>query len=337
MTEFTDDAQLEHAADLRQASDVFMQRLDRLHELEVRKRELPPDEAEFVRLAREIEDLSRALLWSGSQQVELAEAVHHEAKANDVAVDQSIRDTPPRRDAVSSSPTGGRRSAGSRPPHQVPTRRPRPGQTPSDSATSTASITAPTPDDIGGLTADTIQGMSPTGSGRPLRVGVQLPEVERVVRWPEYVAMARAAEDAGFDTLWLGDHLLYRYADGSDARAVGGLDAALGDRGEHVADQARAARRRDRVPRAADAREARGDGRRGQRRAPDPRPRRGLERDRVRGIRLPVRPPRSRASRRRSRSSGRSCARAGSTSTAASSRPATAPCCRRRRGPAGRR
>jgi alkanesulfonate monooxygenase SsuD/methylene tetrahydromethanopterin reductase-like flavin-dependent oxidoreductase (luciferase family) len=27
--------------------------------------------------------------------------------------------------------------------------------------------------------------------------------------------MARAAEDAGFDTLWLGDHLLYRYADGS--------------------------------------------------------------------------------------------------------------------------
>jgi len=36
-----------------------------------------------------------------------------------------------------------------------------------------------------------------------------------VVRWPEYVAMARAAEDVGFDTLWLGDHLLYRYDDGS--------------------------------------------------------------------------------------------------------------------------
>ena len=27
--------------------------------------------------------------------------------------------------------------------------------------------------------------------------------------------MARAAEDVGFDTLWLGDHLLYRYADDS--------------------------------------------------------------------------------------------------------------------------
>ncbi|HUQ43094.1 MAG TPA: LLM class flavin-dependent oxidoreductase [Candidatus Limnocylindria bacterium] len=50
---------------------------------------------------------------------------------------------------------------------------------------------------------------------RPIRVGIQLPEVEREVRWPEYLAMARAAEKAGFDTIWLGDHLLYRYADGS--------------------------------------------------------------------------------------------------------------------------
>lgn len=45
---------------------------------------------------------------------------------------------------------------------------------------------------------------------RPLRVGVQLPEVERDVRWPEYVAIARAAEEVGFDYLGLGDHLLYR-------------------------------------------------------------------------------------------------------------------------------
>jgi alkanesulfonate monooxygenase SsuD/methylene tetrahydromethanopterin reductase-like flavin-dependent oxidoreductase (luciferase family) len=45
---------------------------------------------------------------------------------------------------------------------------------------------------------------------RPLRVGIQLPEVEREVRWPEVVAMARAAEEVGFDSIWLGDHLLYR-------------------------------------------------------------------------------------------------------------------------------
>jgi alkanesulfonate monooxygenase SsuD/methylene tetrahydromethanopterin reductase-like flavin-dependent oxidoreductase (luciferase family) len=39
---------------------------------------------------------------------------------------------------------------------------------------------------------------------------VQLPEVEREVRWPEYLAMARAAENSGFDSIWVGDHLLYR-------------------------------------------------------------------------------------------------------------------------------
>jgi probable F420-dependent oxidoreductase len=45
---------------------------------------------------------------------------------------------------------------------------------------------------------------------RLLRAGVQLPEVERRVPWPEYVAMARAAEEVGFDSVWVGDHLLYR-------------------------------------------------------------------------------------------------------------------------------
>lgn len=43
-----------------------------------------------------------------------------------------------------------------------------------------------------------------------MRVGIQLPEVEREVRWPEVVAIAKAAEDGGFDSIWLGDHLLYR-------------------------------------------------------------------------------------------------------------------------------
>lgn len=45
---------------------------------------------------------------------------------------------------------------------------------------------------------------------RPLRIGVQLPEVERHVPWPEYLAMARAAEQIGFDSLFVGDHYLYR-------------------------------------------------------------------------------------------------------------------------------
>ena len=50
---------------------------------------------------------------------------------------------------------------------------------------------------------------------RPCQIGVQLPEVERFVPWPELIAMARAAEDVGFDSIWLGDHLLYDLPDGT--------------------------------------------------------------------------------------------------------------------------
>src|SRR6476469_5293066 len=57
--------------------------------------------------------------------------------------------------------------------------------------------------------------MLPRRPGRALGVGIQLPEVEREVRWPEYRAIARTAEDVGFDSVWVGDHLLYRDADGA--------------------------------------------------------------------------------------------------------------------------
>jgi alkanesulfonate monooxygenase SsuD/methylene tetrahydromethanopterin reductase-like flavin-dependent oxidoreductase (luciferase family) len=43
-----------------------------------------------------------------------------------------------------------------------------------------------------------------------MRVGIQLPEVEYEARRGEVAAMARAAEEVGFDSLWVGDHLLYR-------------------------------------------------------------------------------------------------------------------------------
>ena len=48
---------------------------------------------------------------------------------------------------------------------------------------------------------------------RPLKVGVQLPEVEREVRWPELLDMTRAIEDLGYDSAWFGEHLLYRWQD----------------------------------------------------------------------------------------------------------------------------
>jgi alkanesulfonate monooxygenase SsuD/methylene tetrahydromethanopterin reductase-like flavin-dependent oxidoreductase (luciferase family) len=55
--------------------------------------------------------------------------------------------------------------------------------------------------------------MTDTTSRRPLKVGIQLPEVEREVRWPELLDMTRAVEDLGFDSVWVGEHLLYRWED----------------------------------------------------------------------------------------------------------------------------
>jgi alkanesulfonate monooxygenase SsuD/methylene tetrahydromethanopterin reductase-like flavin-dependent oxidoreductase (luciferase family) len=50
---------------------------------------------------------------------------------------------------------------------------------------------------------------------RPCKIGVQLPEVERFVPWPEYLDLARRAEAVGFDSVWVGDHLIYDLPDGS--------------------------------------------------------------------------------------------------------------------------
>ncbi len=47
-----------------------------------------------------------------------------------------------------------------------------------------------------------------------MKIGVQLPEVEREVRWQELRDVALTAEDCGFDSVWVGDHLLYRNSDG---------------------------------------------------------------------------------------------------------------------------
>ncbi|MDX1467899.1 MAG: LLM class flavin-dependent oxidoreductase [Acidimicrobiia bacterium] len=43
-----------------------------------------------------------------------------------------------------------------------------------------------------------------------MKVGVQLPEVEREVRWHELRDIAVTAERVGLDSVWVGDHLLYR-------------------------------------------------------------------------------------------------------------------------------
>jgi alkanesulfonate monooxygenase SsuD/methylene tetrahydromethanopterin reductase-like flavin-dependent oxidoreductase (luciferase family) len=49
---------------------------------------------------------------------------------------------------------------------------------------------------------------------RPLLVGIQLPEVEWEVPFAELISMAQTAEQVGFDSVWLGDHLIYDLAVG---------------------------------------------------------------------------------------------------------------------------
>lgn len=71
-------------------------------------------------------------------------------------------------------------------------------------------LAAPNEHRAGEVYADDLRTERGQRMGRPLRVGVQLPEVERIVTWPEVRDMATTAEDAGFDSLWVGDHLLYR-------------------------------------------------------------------------------------------------------------------------------
>ncbi len=52
-----------------------------------------------------------------------------------------------------------------------------------------------------------------TSRSRPLKVGVQLPEVERVAPWSDLARMAMTADALGYDSIWVGDHLIYRDGD----------------------------------------------------------------------------------------------------------------------------
>jgi alkanesulfonate monooxygenase SsuD/methylene tetrahydromethanopterin reductase-like flavin-dependent oxidoreductase (luciferase family) len=55
---------------------------------------------------------------------------------------------------------------------------------------------------------------------RPLKVGVTVPVPEGelaggTARWADFLEFARVAEDVGFDSLWVPDHLLWREDDGA--------------------------------------------------------------------------------------------------------------------------
>jgi alkanesulfonate monooxygenase SsuD/methylene tetrahydromethanopterin reductase-like flavin-dependent oxidoreductase (luciferase family) len=72
---------------------------------------------------------------------------------------------------------------------------------------------------------------------RPLKVGVQLPEVERVAPWSDLARMATTAEALGYDSIWVGDHLIFRDSDKAprgpwEAWTVMGAIAAITERVE---------------------------------------------------------------------------------------------------------
>lgn len=63
----------------------------------------------------------------------------------------------------------------------------------------------------------------PAQSARPLKIGLLLPETEgqmdgATARWSDLLAMTQKAEEVGFDSVWVTDHLIHR-------------DEGLGDRG----------------------------------------------------------------------------------------------------------
>jgi probable F420-dependent oxidoreductase len=61
-------------------------------------------------------------------------------------------------------------------------------------------------------------------SDRPIKIGIMLPESEyemagQTARWSDFLEMARAIEELGFDSLWFADHLQMRLPDGRDQGA----------------------------------------------------------------------------------------------------------------------
>jgi alkanesulfonate monooxygenase SsuD/methylene tetrahydromethanopterin reductase-like flavin-dependent oxidoreductase (luciferase family) len=66
------------------------------------------------------------------------------------------------------------------------------------------------------------------GRPRPLRIGLLLPQMERAMagrtpRWRDLARMAAVAEDAGFDSVWVIDHLVVHERDADGLRRAKGL------------------------------------------------------------------------------------------------------------------
>jgi alkanesulfonate monooxygenase SsuD/methylene tetrahydromethanopterin reductase-like flavin-dependent oxidoreductase (luciferase family) len=61
-------------------------------------------------------------------------------------------------------------------------------------------------------------------SRRPLKVGLYIPNGDgymsgSINRWSDVLAMAKAAEEAGFDSIWVADHMLFRFAENEPSQS----------------------------------------------------------------------------------------------------------------------
>ena len=179
-----------------------------------------------------------------------------------------------------------------------------------------------------------------TDTRRPFEIGFLLMPIEDSARgtfprWTEMLALVRRAEEIGYDSVWIPDHLIID-APRPGSQPAGAwegwsLVAALAAATERIDD--RLARRLHRLPQPRAARQDGRHGRRDQRRPPDPRARRRLARA---GVPTPSAIPSitaSAASRRRCRSSAGCCATVTSTFRGPTTRPATASCARAARAP----
>lgn len=87
------------SAELRQASDMFLERLDLLRELEGKKRRMSPGMSGFSELAEQIQGLAAQLLDASERQSDIADASAEAVASGDVPRALTpVEELPPTRD-----------------------------------------------------------------------------------------------------------------------------------------------------------------------------------------------------------------------------------------------
>jgi len=87
------------ASELRSTSDMFLDRLDLLRELEEKKRRMSPGTSGFADLAAQIQGLAAQLLDASERQSDIADASDEAVAGGDMPIALTpVKDIPPPRD-----------------------------------------------------------------------------------------------------------------------------------------------------------------------------------------------------------------------------------------------